>query len=99
MATLPHEQEPLLAGIDPVPLPLVVQVGLLLLPAGELAAAPLGDGGGRLELDREPGGGPQLQVAAPRHPLLVVPEADQGAGAVALVADGVAVDRAVQARP
>src|SRR5689334_3359387 len=87
--------EPLLPPVHPPPLPRFIQIRLFLLAADETLALPFRDGGGGLELDGEPGARADGEVATDGHAFLAVPETDEGAGAVAVIADGMGVDRAV----
>ena len=70
-------------------------IDVLFLRHAHRLAAPLGDRRRRLQLDREPHARDDLRVAAAGHAVLVVPQADQRTGAVAVQADRVRVDRAV----
>ena len=66
--------------------------GLLFQPHHHLGAAPLGDGHPDVQLDRVACRVEQRIVAASRHALLVIPQADGRPGRMTVVADRVRVD-------
>src|SRR2546425_11825525 len=83
---------------DPPHLPVRAELGILFLGGADRLAPPLRNGRRRLQLDREPAARDERHIAAARDAFLVVPQADQRAGGVSAVADGMRVDRAVDAR-
>src|ERR671922_2685372 len=90
---LPHDVELGLASQNPAHTTVRTELRVLFLGGADAMVVPLGHRGGRLQLDREPAVRHQRDVPALGNALLVVPQADQGSGAVAAVADGVGVDR------
>src|SRR5687767_6366938 len=70
---------------------------ILFLGGPHALTSPLRHGRRRLELDREPGPGDHLVVAATLDTLLSVPPPDERAGAVPVDANGVRIDGSVDA--
>src|SRR5262249_59744070 len=92
-----HKEQPVL----PLARPAVPAVGaddhVLFLRHLNRLAAPLGNRRGCLQLDRKPHRRDDAGFAAPDDAVLVVPEADERTGAVAIQANRMRVHRAVDA--
>ena len=91
------KKQPILALQRPANLAVGVDDDVFFLRHPHRLAVPLGHRRRRLQLDREPHARDDLGVAASGHAVLIVPESDQRAGAVAVQADRMRVDGAVDA--
>src|SRR5688500_806175 len=95
-ARSPHEVKPLLTREDPPTDPFGVEPDLLFLRHAHGLAVPLGNGARHLKLRREPAVRANRYVAACRDAFLPVPQTDQRPGPMAVIADGMGVDRAIE---
>src|SRR5512144_3261999 len=90
------QPELVLTAVRPPRLAAGVDEEVLFLRHADRLVRPLGDGRRHLQLARVPHARDDLVIAPSRDALLVVPEPDQGAGAMAVDPDRVTVHRAVE---
>src|SRR5687768_14710665 len=88
-----YQVEGFLAAVDPVPLAAGHDCRIFFERETNRLVSPLGHVVRHVQLDRMPGIRAEYIVAANRHALLVIGHADRRAGAVAVIADGMAIDR------